>query len=145
MKAMIEIEADLILEAATEIIAEPGDRIVVVKSKAVAVLPAAKAAPSPGSPSIPWDMSQHIGAAPALPSRPRYSLPSRDAVYAAIEREPRTTRELNRDFGFGREDGVARNYVKNRVHSLLTAGLVRARNPGRFPIYEATKPRPATD
>ena len=135
MKVMIEVEADEIIEAGADIIAEPGDRIVVARGKALYVLPAATATNGHAANG----KKEQTKPAPFPVSRPNYSLPSDDAVYAAIETKPDTTRRLNARFGFGSEDEYARNYVKNRVAALVRSGRVRPRTDDKFPVYEVVK------
>jgi hypothetical protein len=135
VKVTIEVEADEIIEVGADIIAEPGDRIVVARGKALYVLPAATANGHAAS----GKKEQAKQPAPFPVTRPNYSLPSDDAVYAAIEAKPDTTRRLNARFGFGSEDEYARNYVRNRVAALVRSGRVRPRTDDKFPVYEVVK------
>lgn len=138
VKVTIDIEADAIVEAATDILAQVGERIVVVGGKAVAVLPPATAGGVRNALSTRFDPEIVPSVKPhALAVGGLRSYPTDDEVHLILSQKPRTTRDLNRYFGYGTEQRQARTHVKNRVQALLRDGRVKPQSDGRFPIYEA--------
>lgn len=125
VKVTIEVDADMLMEASAEIIATPGDRIVVVKGKAVGVVP-------PESKPVTYHTYKTM--TPALLEK---QVPSIDEVYASIKAKSGTVYEVNKRFGFTIHDNSARNRVKNLIHKLANQGRLRKADQGYRPTFEA--------